>query len=217
MIQIEGHRRAPASLATRRVLIGRDGRPMSATILNITDPLISDDTVLGVNELVNPAEWPDLHDRWSAMDPADGLGPWAPEGSGPYRRRYVEVVELRSDFALTTVLEFAWQRLTPGDTDDAADDGPAGAIEHPETLEYWLSRESGHGDGLVTVDEGSIVVSPVAGGVSIRATKRVRFVPPFDGAGLALVANALGYLGAFEQMVDNARRQPPDRHGRARP
>lgn len=184
-------------------MVGPDGRPMPATILNITEPLVSDDTVLGVSELVNPAKWPDLHWRWRSMEPADGPEGWAPDGDGPYRRRYVEVVELRADFLLTTVLEFAWQRLPSGN-------GPA------ETLEYWLSRDAGPGDGLVTVDEGSIVVSPVAGGVSIRATKRVRFVPPFDGAGLALVANAVGYLGAFEEMVDNARRQAPDRHGRAR-
>ena len=42
------------------------------------------------------------------------------------------------------------------------------------------------------------------------ATKRVLFTPPFDGPGLALQADLLGCVDAFELMVRNALESPSE-------
>ena len=74
-------------------------------------------------------------------------------------------------------------------------------------LEYRLAGDQSPGE-LVKVDQGSIVIRKVDDGVCVEATKRVRFTPPFDGPGLALQADLLGYFDAFELMVRSTIESP---------
>jgi hypothetical protein len=72
--------------------------------------------------------------------------------------------------------------------------------EAAEWLEYRMADSQSAGE-IVRVDQGSIVIRSVADSVRVETTKRVLLTPPFDGAGLALHAELLGYFDAFEQMV----------------
>jgi hypothetical protein len=76
-------------------------------------------------------------------------------------------------------------------------------------LEYRLDDVQSQGE-LVKVDQGSIVIRQIGDDVRIEATKRVLFTPPFDGPGLALQADLLGYFDAFELMVRNALESPSE-------
>lgn len=71
------------------------------------------------------------------------------------------------------------------------------------SLDYWLAADQTDPcDGLVEVDEGSILVEPTGPtGVRVSTTKRLRFRGPMNGAQLAMTACALGWDGAGEQFV----------------
>jgi hypothetical protein len=72
--------------------------------------------------------------------------------------------------------------------------------ETAEWLEYRMADSQSAGE-IVRVDQGSIVIRSVGDSVRVETTKRVLLTPPFDGAGLALDAELLGYFDAFERMV----------------
>lgn len=141
-------------------------------------------TVEQIRPMLDPASWPVHLDFWCEMieEPNDN----------PNVRRFVEVVasECPPSAPLTTRLDFAARDLADGSI----------------SLEYWLSEDQSFpADGLVIVDEGSILVEPFedegAQGIRISTTKRIRFDGPLDGAQLAMVACALGWDGAGDKFV----------------
>jgi hypothetical protein len=72
--------------------------------------------------------------------------------------------------------------------------------ETAEWLEYRMADSQSAGE-IIQVDQGSIVIRSVGDSVRVETTKRVLLTPPFDGAGLALHAELLGYFDAFEHMI----------------
>ena len=139
-------------------------------------------TVDDVSELLDPTEWRQLTDGRIIMDPV-GDGP-ADDGS----RLYQETFNVTSSLRLTPLLRVVTK----------SHDGP------PLTrwLEYRLADLEDQSPGeVVLVDQGSIFIRDVAGGVRITATKRLLFTPPFDAPNLALLADPIGYFDAFEKMV----------------
>jgi hypothetical protein len=120
----------------------------------------------------------------------NSVGPFAGPGA-PGPRRYLEVVALDCVTApppgllLKTILNFLRTDLTDG----------SGSV-----LEYRLAdnQSADGGDGLVTVDEGSLVVRQVGTAVEVVTTKRVQFrvfsrTSPFTAAGLAWFVWLSGY------------------------
>jgi hypothetical protein len=106
-------------------------------------------------------------------------------------RRYHETVSLDCDhpqdtWTISTDLDFTWQ-LDLGN-------GRAGT-------QYRLPEGQPLKDDAVLVDEGSLLVETVDGGVRVHVTKRVLLSGPFDGAGLSLMMCALGFDTALKELV----------------
>jgi hypothetical protein len=139
--------------------------------------------------LFDPARWPDVADFWCSMQ-EEG----SPTGSAV--RTFLEVVasDCGGPARLSTRLDFVRRDLPDGS----------------RVLEYWLhDDQTAPADGLVVVDEGSILVEPTKGGVRVRTTKRIRFVEPLDGAHLAMTACAFGWDGAADAFVYGAEHAAP--------
>jgi hypothetical protein len=138
-----------------------------------------------VDELLEPTSWPRLNPVWASMQPVDGRPDTLSTGQ---RRLYQEVFTVTPRLQLTPVLEFVRQDLT---SDRAA-----------RSLEYRLAAKQKQSPGeLIQVDGGSLVIRVVDHELHITTTKRVLFAPPFDGPGLVMVTDNVGYLEAFEKMV----------------
>jgi hypothetical protein len=150
-------------------------------------------TVADLDLVLDAASWPSCPGFWCAM--TEELP--APDED---TRRFIEVVASDCDGAwkITTRLDFVRRRFRDGSA----------------SLDYWLSPDQWDpADGLVVVDEGSILVEPAgapdAPGVCVTTTKRIRFVDPLSGAQLAMTACALGWDGAGEQFVFGCGQPPP--------
>lgn len=153
----------------------------------------ADLTVADLDLLLDASAWPTCPGFWCAMD--EELPP--PDAD---TRRFVEVVasECGGSWKITTRLDFVRRSFRDGSA----------------SLDYWLSRDQSYpADGLVVVDEGSILVEPSGPpdepGVCVTTTKRIRFVDPLSGAQLAMTACALGWDGAGEQFVFGCVNPPP--------
>jgi hypothetical protein len=153
-----------------------------------------------VEELLEPRRWRDLNSElWEDMSPVDGS---TENLLNDVRRCYKEVFAVTSSFKLRPVLEVFSRFL--------ASDPPARSLEyrlctHP--VHSIGADGAPHSDSLVTVDEGAIVNRELGapdGSLTVTTTKRVAFDEPFGGAVLVMVAHALGYQDAFEDMVEAA-------------
>jgi hypothetical protein len=146
-------------------------------------------TLARAEQFLDPGNWPRCCSLWCDMRPVPG--------GVPPVRRYLEVLSLDCDgggFELKTVLDFASVQLPTGD----------GAM-----VEYRISPDqSAGGDGLVTVDDGSIEVRQVGGEVCVKTTKRLQFAYPFEAGALAMIACALGYSTVGEDLVYNCAMDP---------
>jgi hypothetical protein len=147
-----------------------------------------------VDRLLDPANWNELSCRRITMTPYPGG-----ELTDDTKRLYYEVFRVSNRLKLTPRLRVVRHKTV---------DIPAEAeARSAQWLEYRLADAQSPGE-LVKVDQGSIVIREVGDGVRIETTKRVLFTPPFDGPGLALQADLLGYFDAFEQMVRRALESP---------
>jgi hypothetical protein len=141
-----------------------------------------------VAALLDPLRWRELSDRRITMTPREH---GQLKGDDDVRRRYDdydEVFVVSERLKLTPRLRVI--RHAPVKTGG----------ETAEWLEYRMADSQSEGE-IVQVDQGSIVIRSVGDSVRVETTKRVLLTPPFDGAGLALHAELLGYFDAFEHMV----------------
>jgi hypothetical protein len=112
-----------------------------------------------------------------------------PLGDGPSKdgeRLYQETFTVTASLRLTPLLRVVTK----------SDDGPP----RVSWLEYRMADVQSPSE-LIQVDQGSIFIRDVEGGVRITATKRLLFTPPFDAPNLALLADPIGYFDAFEAML----------------
>ena len=164
-----------------------------------------------------PSDWTNFTPPWCAMTPgtpSDG------------HDVYLEVLSFEcpatSPLSLRTPLQFVVGALP-----DATG----------KVLQYRLARDwsNAGGDGLVSVDEGSIVIREWEGALHLITTKRIQFrafktMSPLEAAWIAQFVWALGYSALAEYFVNRvALRKPihvvdgagsvqvPRRHRRARP
>ena len=169
------------------------------------------------DELFVPSDWTNFTPPWCAMTPG------APSDGHDV---YLEVLSFEcpatSPLSLRTPLQFMVGALP-----DATG----------KVLQYRLARDwsNAGGDGLVSVDEGSIVIREWEGALHLITTKRIQFralktMSPLEAAWIAQFVWALGYSALAEyfvnrvalrkpiQVVDGAGSvQVPRRHRRARP
>lgn len=160
-----------------------------------------------VEELLQPLRWGDLSGNRIVMARLDGTQkPLADDTPTAYQETFTVSPSLH----LWPVLVCHRRTLSNQ------------ARRRARALEYRLQPPPAPstGGGLpggpgVLVDQGSILVRETEGGLVVATTKRVRFPPPFDGPGLALFAETLGYTEAFEGMVTEALARVVDKRRRA--
>ena len=128
---------------------------------------------------LNPGNWPVCaKSLWVTME-ACGEGSTS---SGVVTQSYREVVQI-DGVEITTCLTFHIDaNPDEGECELAYDLCDAGTVE-----------ACGGNDGRVTVDHGYIVVTETDDGVHVKTVKTLRFQPPLDGIGAAMLACAVGY------------------------
>ena len=137
-------------------------------------------TMSDFDDLFKPPDWTNFSPPWCAMTPKTG-----------YNGHDVYLEVLSTDcpavlpFRLRTPLQF-----TVGPLPDATG----------TCLQYRLAPDwsTEGGDGLVSVDEGSIVVREWKGAFHLITTKRIQFrlfkgMPPLEAAWIAQLDWTLGY------------------------
>lgn len=163
-----------------------DGRDRPATALR--SGFVATDLPFERAKLfLEPQRWKGCLDFWCEMARLDD----APQGVD----RYLETVSLDCQgggLKIQTCLDF--RRKDYG--------------EHLSVVSYRLTDDqTAHGgDGAIVVDEGSLMVRQVEGGVHVSTTKRVLFDQqrlPVNPYQLAMVCCALGYGAMGEQFVYN--------------
>ena len=148
--------------------------------------------VAAVEAILDPTNWTGFIPPWCKMT---DLGGTALSGF----KRCLEVIALDCAapplLILNTVLDFQRRNLPDG----------SGSV-----LEYRLSdnQPAYGGDGLVTVDEGSLVVRTLGSAVEVVTTKRVQFrafsrMQPVEAAGLAWFVWILGYNSLAEYFIEH--------------
>lgn len=192
----ELHRRGTAGVAgaapfqaSLLMLPSTPGDDDPVSVLQTASPPLSGYDITQVEKLLEPHRWPDLSDFWESMTPVDDGAEPLPDGE---RRCFREVFVVTPSFKLQPVLEVVRRQLSGGP--------PA------RSLEYRLCSHVRHQDDgdLVIHDAGAIVSSEFDDALTVRTTKRVGFRGPFDGPALVMVAHALGYQDAFEDMIGRA-------------
>jgi hypothetical protein len=149
--------------------------------------------VLGVTQgdfadLLDPTEWVTVQPPWCEMRLKPASDP----------SEYLEILSAAcpagSPISLTTPLDFVTNGLPDGSG---------------HSLEYRLSQDptSQGGDGVVSVDEGSLVVRSSQGALQLITTKRIQFtalksMPPIEAALLAQLVWVLGYNLLAEYFVN---------------
>jgi hypothetical protein len=146
-------------------------------------------TLSDFDDLFEPPDWTNFSPPWCDMT-----------AQTPYNGHNVYLEVLGADcppglpFCLRTPLQF-----TVGQLPDATG----------TCLQYRLSPDwsAQGGDGLVTVDEGSIVARAWQGAIHLITTKRIQFrvlkgMPPIEAAWLAQFVWALGYESLAEYFVN---------------
>ncbi len=124
-----------------------------------------------IEQILTPTDWTNFRPPWCEMAPRTGVLP------GTNRIKEVIGLKCRPDaypyfqrFRLATILDFKY-------TDDlpvVADNGPP---VNGKALEYRLADDQREGDGLVTVDEGSLVLWFQDKEVHVVTSKRIQFKP----------------------------------------
>jgi hypothetical protein len=180
LVDEETARHTAAPCQGRLIMQEVDGRWVPVVVLqtSFTAPGL---TLDDVRPYLDPDNWPQCSTLWCAMQ---RLNPDA------LPRQYLEEISVACD------RDDAWRLRTCLDVVTGELPATLGV-----TVEYWLSDNQSGGDGLVEVDEGGIVARSTSGGVDIVTTKRLRFAGPFDGPALAMIACALGYGSAAQDMV----------------
>jgi len=177
-----GEARSVVDLAIRSDTLVVEGRNDTSRASLRASTTISGFTVDDVDSLLDPTEWRRLTHGRITMEPL---------GDGPSKdgeRLYQETFTITASLRLTPLLRVAKK----------SDKGPP----RVSWLEYRMAPIEDQSPGeLIRVDQGSIFIRDVDGGVRITATKRLRFIPPFDAPNLALLADPIGYFDAFEAMV----------------
>ncbi len=146
-----------------------------------------------IEAILDPTGWTGFTPPWCKMT---DLGTTAVGGP----MRCLEVIGLDCAalppplLLLRTVLDFQRRNLADG----------SGSV-----LEYRLSdnQPAYGGDGLVTVDEGSLVVRTLGSAVEVVTTKRVQFrafsrMLPLEAAGLAWFVWVLGYNSLAQYFIE---------------
>ncbi len=147
-----------------------------------------------IQAILDPTNWTGFTPPWCEMTDLGG-----PALSG--FMRCLEVIALDCAalppplLLLRTVLNFQRRKLADG----------SGSV-----LEYRLSdnQPAYGGDGLVTVDEGSLVVRTIGSAVEVVTTKRVQFrafsrMLPLEAAGLAWFVWVLGYNSLAQYFIEH--------------
>ena len=166
--------------------------------LRVTAPLQANvpHAITAAKNILDPGYWTNFQPPWCTM------------ASMPYPvvavRRFLETVawvcgwQMGDPGVIVTVLDFFGQTLPDG----------------TGILEYRLVDDpAAGGDGQVTVDEGSLVVRPLADGAEVITTKRVQF-RAFRGMGvaeaemLAVLIWCMGYPSMAEIFVATLARDP---------
>jgi hypothetical protein len=175
---------APCTQTWRPVVVG--GTTVSAGMLTTTE-FFPGFTIENIEPFLEPANWPDCHPFWCAMDP---VNPPVPK-----HRLYTEVVSLdcyAPGLSFTTVLEFATVRTPATSTSGER-----------VVVSYWLwpPPNAPQGDGEIIVDEGYISAWEGTGGLYLKSVKTVAFKPPFPSTSLAMIMCPLGYAAQGEHMI----------------
>jgi hypothetical protein len=153
----------------------------------ITDELSFDEA----KRYLEPGNWQFPGSIWIRMERAEQLG----TASWRYHEtvRAPEPMTAGTD-TLSTDLQFWFSHPT---SDEAR-------------LEYDLAPGLPVPGSDIEIDEGSFRVVRLADGrVHITSTKRVRFAPPFDGPGQAVIMSAVGYSAVLKEMVFAIAKAPP--------
>jgi hypothetical protein len=153
-------------------------------------------TLSDFDDLFVPPDWTNFSPPWCAMT-----------AKAPYDGHDVYLEVLGTDcppvlpLCLSTPLQF-----TVGPLPDAT-----GTCLQYRLAPNWSAQG---GDGLVSVDEGSIVVRAWEGAIHLITTKRIQFqalkgMPPLDAAWLAQLVWALGYSSLAEYFVNRVALHKP--------
>ncbi len=148
-----------------------------------------------------PGRWPECAKTlWKLMSPCDDKG-WVADPAGVQRQSFREVVQI-DGVEIATCLTFA--KVVTADSClleyDLCDKLTAG------------SCAGGPIGDQVTVDHGYIVVTKKkkqkkgGAGVHVKTVKTLRFRPPLDGVGAAMLACAIGYGPAGYAMAESCSR-----------
>lgn len=139
-------------------------------------------------DLLDPTKWVKVQPPWCAMQPRPVNAP----------SLYLEILSAAcpaaSPIALTTPLQFVKNNLPDGSG---------------QSLEYRLTQNptTQGGDGVVSIDEGSLIVRESQGAVYLITSKRIQFtalksMAPVKAAWLAQLVWVLGYALLPEYFVN---------------
>jgi hypothetical protein len=149
-------------------------------------------TMADFDDLFDPTKWTNFSPPWCAMTPEAPIG-----GHDVYLEQLS--IDCAADpsptFSLNTPLEFLTGQL-PDLT---------GQVLQYRLPPDWSTYQGG--DGLVSVDEGSIVVRKWKGAIHLITTKRIQFrvlnkMPPLEAAWIAQFVWAVGYTALADYFVN---------------
>jgi len=168
--------------------------PVGPAIAFKTHKRIVGMTMSEFGDLLDPTKWTNFSPPWCAMTPGK-----ASDGHDVYLEVLSAACPTVLPFRLSTPLQF---------TDVALPDGTGQSLQYRLTPDW--SKQGG--DGLVTVDEGSIAVREWQGAIHLITTKRIQFrvfdkMPPLEAAMIAQFVWTLGYSSLAEYFVNRVTRR----------
>ena len=173
----------------------RQGAPTLAAKLTTEYDL--DDVTLeeACSNFLAPGRWPECAKAlWNQMSPCGDQG-WVTDDKDIQRQSFREVVQI-DGVEIVTCLTFA--KVVKGDTCQLAYD-----LCDADTVASCAGGKIGD---KVTVDHGYILVTKqgeAGAGVHVETVKTLRFRPPLDGVGAAMLACAIGYGPAGHAMAES--------------